>query len=64
MVRSMGECASAARAPPQRAPTRAHPPIHSSPSPGPDDYIIAALNVYLDIINIFLYLLRIFGSRE
>jgi FtsH-binding integral membrane protein len=28
-----------------------------------DDYIIAALNVYLDIIQIFLYLLQILGGR-
>jgi len=26
---------------------------------GPDDYIIAAINLYLDIINLFLYLLEI-----
>ena len=31
---------------------------------GPDEYIIAALNVYLDIINIFLYLLRIVGAAR
>ena len=29
-----------------------------------DDYILAALNIYLDIVNIFLELLRIFGTRE
>jgi len=28
-----------------------------------DDYIIAALNIYLDIINIFIYILRILGKR-
>jgi len=28
-----------------------------------DDYAFAALNLYLDIINLFLYLLRIFGQR-
>lgn len=26
---------------------------------GPDDYIVAAINLYLDIINLFLYLLEI-----
>lgn len=29
-----------------------------------DDYIFAALNVYLDIINIFIYLLAILGGRN
>jgi len=29
-----------------------------------DDYIIAAMNLYLDIINVFLYLLELFGNRE
>lgn len=29
-----------------------------------DDYIIAALNIYLDIINIFIYLLQIFRLFE
>lgn len=29
-----------------------------------DDYCFAALNLYLDIINIFLYLLSLFGERE
>jgi len=29
-----------------------------------DDYVLAALTVYLDIINIFLYLLEIFGNRR
>lgn len=28
----------------------------------PEEYIFAALNLYLDIINIFLYLLTIFGA--
>ena len=27
-----------------------------------DDYIIAALMLYIDIINLFLYLLAIFGA--
>ena len=29
-----------------------------------DDYIYACLNLYLDIVNIFLYLLRIFGMGD
>ncbi len=28
-----------------------------------DDYVIAALNIYLDIVNIFLYLLSLFGGK-
>ena len=31
---------------------------------GPDDYIPAALAVYLDIINLFLFILRLVGSRD
>ncbi len=30
----------------------------------PDDYVFAALNLYLDIVNLFLYLLRLFGDRR
>ena len=30
----------------------------------PEDYIFAALNLYLDIINIFLYVLQIFASSR
>lgn len=30
----------------------------------PEEYIFAALNIYMDIIMIFLYLLRLFGSRD
>jgi len=30
----------------------------------PDQYIMAALNLYLDIINLFLYILEIIGKRE
>ena len=30
----------------------------------PEEYIFAALNLYLDIINLFLYLLSIFGSSS
>lgn len=29
----------------------------------PDDYVLAALNLYLDIINLFLYILQILGDR-
>jgi FtsH-binding integral membrane protein len=29
-----------------------------------DDYVFAALSIYLDILNLFLMLLRIFGSRR
>mmetsp|Transcript_44454 Transcript_44454/g.87856 ORF Transcript_44454/g.87856 Transcript_44454/m.87856 type:complete len:252 (+) Transcript_44454:197-952(+) len=29
-----------------------------------DDYVFAALNIYLDIINLFIYLLRLFGERR
>jgi len=31
---------------------------------GIDDYVFAALNLYLDIINLFLYLLSLFGDRR
>jgi len=30
----------------------------------PEEYILASINLYLDIINLFIYLLRIFGKRE
>merc|ERR1712110_1202327 len=30
----------------------------------PEEYIFAALNLYLDIINLFLYLLSIFGNSS
>mmetsp|Transcript_3897 Transcript_3897/g.8946 ORF Transcript_3897/g.8946 Transcript_3897/m.8946 type:complete len:269 (-) Transcript_3897:151-957(-) len=29
-----------------------------------DDYVFAALNLYLDIINLFLYMLELMGSRD
>ncbi|KAF4703557.1 Transmembrane BAX inhibitor motif-containing protein 4 [Perkinsus olseni] len=29
-----------------------------------DDYVIAALSIYLDVINLFLYLLQLFGSTQ
>ena len=31
---------------------------------GPDDYIIACIELYLDIINLFLYILSILGNRR
>jgi len=31
---------------------------------GIDDYVFAALNLYLDIIQLFLYILRLFGERR
>ena len=30
----------------------------------PDEYIFAALNLYLDIINLFLNILQLFGSKD
>ena len=30
----------------------------------PEEYVFAAVAIYLDILNIFLYLLRIFGQRK
>lgn len=30
----------------------------------PEEYIFAALNLYLDIINIFLYILTIIGATK
>jgi len=37
---------------------------HKKHSIGVDDYVFAALNIYLDIINLFIYLLQIFGNRR
>jgi hypothetical protein len=37
---------------------------HKKHSFGVDDYVFAALNIYLDIINLFLYLLSLFGDRR
>lgn len=31
---------------------------------GPDDYIVAAIELYLDIINLFLYILQLLSSRD
>ena len=30
----------------------------------PEEYIFAALNLYLDIVNLFLYILAIFGGSK
>jgi len=30
----------------------------------PEDYVFAALQIYLDVIQIFLHLLRLFGQRN
>jgi len=37
---------------------------HKKHAFGVDDYVFAALNIYLDIINLFLYLLELFGERR
>ena len=37
---------------------------HKKHSFGVDDYVFAALNLYLDIINMFLYLLALLGSGD
>jgi FtsH-binding integral membrane protein len=31
---------------------------------GPDDYVIAAVQIYLDLLNMFMALLRIVGRRD
>jgi FtsH-binding integral membrane protein len=31
---------------------------------GPDDYVAAAINIYLDLLNLFMALLRILGGRR
>ncbi len=30
----------------------------------PDDYVFAAINLYLDVIQLFMYLLSLFGDRR
>lgn len=35
---------------------------HKKYSISPDEYVFAALNLYLDVVNLFLYLLALFGS--
>lgn len=37
---------------------------HHKYSISPEEYIFAALNLYLDIINLFIYILQIVGSRN
>jgi FtsH-binding integral membrane protein len=37
---------------------------HHAVSYTSDDYVFAALNLYLDIVQMFLYLLRLFGNRD
>ncbi|KFM63745.1 Protein lifeguard 2, partial [Stegodyphus mimosarum] len=37
---------------------------HHKYSISPEEYIFAALNLYLDIINLFIYILQILGSRN
>ena len=31
---------------------------------GPDDYVGAAVNIYLDLLNMFLAIIRILGGRR
>jgi FtsH-binding integral membrane protein len=31
---------------------------------GPDDYVPAAVNIYLDLLNMFLFILRLLGGRR
>jgi FtsH-binding integral membrane protein len=31
---------------------------------GPDDYVIAAVNIYLDLLNLFLFILRLLGGGD
>mmetsp|Transcript_21828 Transcript_21828/g.61427 ORF Transcript_21828/g.61427 Transcript_21828/m.61427 type:complete len:120 (-) Transcript_21828:287-646(-) len=35
---------------------------HKKYAISPDEYVFAALNLYLDVVNLFLYLLALFGS--
>lgn len=30
----------------------------------PEEYMLAAINLYLDILNLFLHILRILGERK
>ncbi len=30
----------------------------------PEEYILGAINLYMDILNLFLYILRILGERK
>jgi FtsH-binding integral membrane protein len=29
---------------------------------GPDDYVVAAVSIYLDLLNLFLFILRLLGG--
>lgn len=31
---------------------------------GPDDYVIAAIDIYIDVITLFLYILQMLSSRD
>ena len=31
---------------------------------GPDDYVLAAVSIYLDLINMFLFILSLLGGRS
>lgn len=37
---------------------------HHKYSISPEEYIFAALNLYLDVINLFIYILQIIGTRK
>ena len=45
-------------------PTRITDGTHPEHSLQSHQYIIGALELYLDIINLFIYLLKLFGERE
>lgn len=30
----------------------------------PEEYILATVNLYLDVLNLFLYILQLFGERK
>ena len=36
-------------------------PFNNSFPPSPEEYIFAALNIYLDVVNLFMYILMIVG---
>lgn len=31
---------------------------------GPDDYALAAVEIYVDVVTLFLYILQMFGGRD
>ena len=48
------------------SPPSLHPSLSSCLPPsqlGPDDWVIASIDLYLDILNLFLLLLRLLGDR-